>query len=56
MLNAQDAGVKDAYECLRKYRHYLTRQQLRTLVGQIKSGDVDAAMNGLDKLLTRVGR
>lgn len=46
---------KDAYAVLRKYRAYLTRQQVRTLVGQIKAGDVDGAMNGLSRILTRKG-
>jgi hypothetical protein len=45
----------DARECLKKYRMFLTRQQLKTLMGQVKAGDIDGAMNGLDKILTRMG-
>lgn len=45
----------DPYICIRKYRDHLTRQQVRTLVGQIKAGDVDGAMNGLSRILTRKG-
>jgi hypothetical protein len=45
----------DARECLKKYRRFLTRQQLKTLMGQVKAGDIDGAMNGLDKILTRMG-
>mgnify|MGYP006361747173 CR=1 FL=1 len=46
---------KDAYAVLRQYRVYLTRQQVRTLVGQIKAGNADGAMNGLSKILERKG-
>ena len=45
----------DPYICIRKYRAHLTRQQVRTLVWQIKAGDVDGAMNGLSRILTRKG-
>ncbi len=48
-------AVFDAYICLRKYRGYLTRQQIRTLAGQIKAGDANGAMNGLSKILERKG-
>lgn len=55
MIQKPDYETRDAWECLRKYRRYLTRQQLRTLAGQVKVGEVHAAMNGLDKILTRAG-
>ena len=45
-----------AYAKLYKHRDNLTRQQIRTLKGQIKAGDVDGAMQGLKKLLKREGR
>lgn len=48
--------VRDAYLTLRQYRKRLTRQQVRTLAGQIKSGHHNEAMNGLDKILDRRGR
>lgn len=38
---------------LKKYKEYLTRQQYRTLKGQIIAGDKEAAMKGLKKLLKR---
>lgn len=54
MIQRLDYATRDAYECLRKYRRHLSRQQIKTLVGQIKAGDVNGAMNGLDKILTRL--
>ena len=44
-----------AYRTIREYRDKLTRQQVKTLVGQIKAGQADAAMNGLAKILDRRG-
>lgn len=38
---------------LNQHRKYLTFQQFRTLQGQAKAGDVDAAFKGLQKLLQR---
>lgn len=38
---------------LKKYKECLTRQQYRTLKGQIIAGDKEAAMKGLKKLLKR---
>lgn len=43
----------EAYRTLKEYRGRLSRQQVRTLVGQIKSGDPNGAMNGLAKILDR---
>ena len=43
----------EAYKTLKEYRRHLTRQQIRTLAGQIKAGQGDAAMNGLAKILDR---
>ena len=37
---------------LKKYRTKLTKQQLLTLRGQIKSGHPEAAKKGLQKLLS----
>lgn len=45
----------EAYLLVRRYRAHLTRQQVRTLVGQIKAGNADGAMNGLSKILERKG-
>ena len=55
MRNNQNGDIRDAYRCLREYRKHLSRHQLKTLLGQIKAGDVNGAMNGLDKVLTRKG-
>ena len=45
--------VADAYALLKEYRHLLTRQQVKTLAGQIKHGKPNEAMNGLAKILNR---
>lgn len=44
---------REAWTTLHEYRLQLTRQQIRTLAGQIKSGQPDAAMNGLARILDR---
>lgn len=41
------------YKILAKYRGFLTKQEIRTLRGQIKAGDVEAAKKGLEKLIKR---
>ena len=41
---------------LKEYRHLLTRQQVRTLAGQIRHGKHNEAMNGLAKILNRQER
>lgn len=43
----------DALRVLRAASRSLTRQQLLTLLGQVLSGDVDAAMRGLRKITER---
>lgn len=40
-----------ALKLLGQYRDVLTRQQLLTLRGQIKSGDVDGAVKGLTRII-----
>lgn len=42
-----------AYLILKEHRHLLTRQQTRTLAGQIRHGKQNEAMNGLAKILNR---
>ena len=42
-----------ALRTIKQYQHQLTRQQFRTLVGQAKAGNPDAAMKGLEKILGR---
>ena len=38
---------------IRRNKHKLTRQQIRTLKGQVFSGDIEGAMKGLNKLIAR---
>jgi hypothetical protein len=40
-----------AYTRIDKNGNRLTRQQVKTLRGQVKAGDVEGAMRGLDRLL-----
>lgn len=39
------------YRMLKKAKPYLTKQQYRTIKGQIVAGDVEGAKKGLKKLL-----
>lgn len=48
--------AKEAWYTLRCFRKCLTRQQVRTLAGQIKNGHPNEAMNGLAKILDRRDR
>lgn len=38
---------------LKRHRSQLTKQQIKTLAGQVKSGHITAAMKGLNKILSR---
>lgn len=38
---------------LAKYKSRITPQEMRTLRGQIKAGDIDAALRGLNKIMAR---
>ena len=40
---------------IKEYRSYLTRKQVRTLNGQYKAGDKEAALKGLKKIHKREG-
>lgn len=42
---------KFVYDLLSRHRDRLTRQQMKTLRGQIKAGDTEGAMQGLSKIL-----
>ena len=42
-----------ALKRIRRYKPLLTTQQMRTLKGQVLSGDIEGAMRGLDKLIKR---
>ena len=43
--------ITAALKEIRQYRHRLTRQQIRTIKGQVLSGDIAGAMRGLNKLV-----
>lgn len=40
---------------IKEYRPYLTRQEVKTINGQSKAGNEDAALKGLKKILKRKG-
>lgn len=44
---------RSALQEISKYRQLLTIQQIRTLKGQVLSGDKEGAMRGLNKLIKR---
>lgn len=46
-------NVQAALKEIRKKKNRLTTQQMRTLKGQVLSGNVDGALRGLDKLILR---
>lgn len=45
--------IEQAMRELMKRKNELTRQQFRVIRGQIRAGDVDAAMRGMETLLKR---
>lgn len=47
-----DAQLK-AKKLLKRHHSYLTHQQIRTLNGLIKAGDITGAMNGLHTIMAR---
>lgn len=42
-----------ALRTIEHYRSYLTRQQFKTLRGQVLAGDADGAMRGLQRIFER---
>lgn len=40
---------------LKECKKYLTKQQYRTIRGQLIAGDVQGAMKGLDRLMRKSG-
>lgn len=46
--------INDAMKQLKAHREQLTRQQVRTLKGQILAGDIAGAMKGLDRLINKI--
>lgn len=51
-----DKHACEVYTLLECQRKMLTRQQLRTLKGQIFAGDADGAMRGLERILAQQKR
>ena len=43
--------INEAMRQLKAHREQLTRQQVRTLKGQILAGDIAGAMKGLDRII-----
>lgn len=43
------------YRLLKKHKKELTKAQYSTIKGQIRKGDYEAAMKGLNRLIGRVG-
>lgn len=46
-------SINDALRILYNNRHELTRQQIKTLAGQMKHGETVAAIRGMYKILDR---
>lgn len=46
-------AIKTALRAIKEHRAYLTRQEIRTLRGQVLAGDIEAAMKGLEKIKRR---
>lgn len=44
-------STNDAYNFLSSVRHLLTRQQHRTIRGQLRAGDVDGAVRGIKRMM-----
>lgn len=47
--------TRAAMTTLKSCGQYISKQQYRTIKGQILSGNIDAAMKGLDKVMKRKG-
>lgn len=46
--------MKLAMMLIREHKDKLTPQQIRTLKGQCRAGDIDGAMKGLHRILRRL--
>lgn len=46
--------MKLAMQLIKANKDNLTRQQIRTLKGQCRAGDIDGAMRGLHRILKRL--
>ncbi len=45
--------MKEDFKLLKEYKHLLTRQQYRTLKGQIISGNIEGFKKGLFKIIKK---
>ena len=45
--------MTEAFELLKKWQRHLTKQEYKTLKGQIKAGDIQGFKKGLSNLLRR---
>lgn len=45
--------MKENFKLLKKYKHLLTRQQIRTFKGQILAGNIEGFRKGLFKLIKK---
>ena len=45
--------MMNIYQILKKYKNQLTKQQYKTLKGQVRAGDTQGAIKGLNRLLKR---
>lgn len=43
----------NAFEVLKQNKNNISKQQYKTLIGQVKSGNTDGALKGLNKILKR---
>jgi len=49
----EQRATRNALSLLGEHRSQLSRQQLKTLRGQILAGNIDGAMRGLNTMLSR---
>ena len=53
MRNTSKHKENAAYERLRKMKWILTKDQARLIKGQIRAGQIEGAMKGMDTILKR---
>ena len=55
-MSSRSDDTKAALALLKQHRASLTPQQTRTIRGQIRAGEIGAALSGMNKILKRVKR
>lgn len=55
-MSSRSDETKAALALLKQHRASLTPQQTRTIRGQIRAGEISAALSGMNKILKRVKR